>query len=118
MYLNQQTSIQKLKHASGWINGYTPNNGYVLGDKGYATISTSLVSVVKRHISHTSTATDTHPMVPLTTAPSQAPHIPPIINTNPSQAGAAFGIQGSRTPHQYTDNSVGNISSVSINGHS
>ena len=56
-------------------------------------------------------------MVPLPPAPSQTPHIPHIINTNPSQAGAVFGRRGSRTPHQPTDNSVGYISDVSINGH-
>ena len=57
-------------------------------------------------------------MLPLPPPPSQTPPIPPIINTNPSQAVAAFGRQGSHNPQQYTDNSVGHISAVSINGQS
>ena len=103
---------------AGCINGYTPHNGYVLDDKGYTTLSTSLVSVVNLHINQTTTATDTHPMVLLLPVPPKAPPIPPIINTNPSQAGAVFGRKGSRTPLQPTDNSVGNILDVSIDGHS
>ena len=55
-------------------------------------------------------------MVPLPPPPSQKPPIPPIINTNPSQAGDAFGRRGYFNPHQYTDNSVGHILAVSING--
>ena len=40
------------------------------------------------------------------------------MNTNIIQSGAAFGIRVSRTTHQPTDNSVGHISAVSINGFS
>ena len=57
-------------------------------------------------------------MLPLLPPPSQTPHVPPIINTNTNQAGGEFGRQYSRTPHQYTDNLVGHISDVSINGQS
>ena len=57
-------------------------------------------------------------MVPSTSPPPQTPTIPPIIKTNPIQYGDAFGRQGSCTPHQSTDNSVGHISAVSINGKS
>ena len=57
-------------------------------------------------------------MVPLPPPPSHTPPILPIINTNPSQSGDSFGRQVSRNPHQYTDNSVGHISAVSINGQS
>ena len=48
-------------------------------------------------------------MLPLPPPPSQTPPISPIINTNPSQSGTAFGRQGSRNPRQPTDNSVGHI---------
>ena len=94
-----KNAIQELKSAAGWINGYILHNGYALDDKGYATLSTSLISVVQRHISQTTTYTATHMMVILPPAPSQAPHIPPIINTNHSQSGYAFGRQGSCTRH-------------------
>ena len=57
-------------------------------------------------------------MVPLPPLPSQESLIPPIINNYPSQDGAAFGRQGSRTTHEATDNSVGHNLDVSINGHS
>ena len=57
-------------------------------------------------------------MGPLPPTSSQTPPILPIINTNPNQSRAAFGRWSSCTPHQHTDNSVGHISAVSINGHS
>ena len=57
-------------------------------------------------------------MLPLPPPPKHTPPIPPIINTNPSQSGAAFRRRGSRPPHQSTDNAAGNISAVSINGQS
>ena len=116
MSQDQQTAIQELKSAAGWIKGYTPPNRHVLDDKGYSTISTSLVYAVYRHISQTITATASHPMVPLPPTPSQTPPIPPTMNTNPIQYGTAFGRQVSRTPHQYTDNQIGLISAASING--
>ena len=115
---DQQTVVQERKSAAGWINSYTLSNGYVLYEKRYATLSTNMISEVQLHISPTTTATDVHPMVPLPPPLSQIPPIPPIINTNHSQARAAFGRQGSRTPHQSTDNSEGHILSISINGHS
>ena len=90
---NQQTEIQKLKSADGWINGYTPPNRYVLGDKLYSTLSMSLISAVQHHISHTRSDTNTHSMVPLSPTPSHKSPIPPIINTNSSQVGATFGRQ-------------------------
>ena len=57
-------------------------------------------------------------MVPLPPASLKSPPIPHIINNNPNQYGAVFRTQGSHTPHQPTDNSVGYILVVSINGHS
>ena len=57
-------------------------------------------------------------MVPLTPPPSQTTPIPSITNNNPSQAGAAFVIQGSHTYLQSIDNSVVHILDVSINGQS
>ena len=80
---------------AGWINGYTLPNGYALYEKGYATLSTSLMYALQRHISLMKTATYNCLMVPLPPAPSQTPPILPISNTNPSQAGSAFGIRGS-----------------------
>ena len=57
-------------------------------------------------------------MAPLTPTPSQTPPTTPIINTNTSKSEAAFGRRGSRTPHKSTDNSVGYILAVYINGQS
>ena len=68
-YQYQQTAIQELKIAAGWINGYTSPNGYVLDDKGYTTLSTSLISAVQSNISQTKTATASHLMVPLLSQP-------------------------------------------------
>ena len=104
--------IQQLKTAAGWVNGYTPPPGFTIDDKGFATPSTSLVSAVQAHISSTITAGDfpLPPAVPFGTAPP----IPPVIDTNPNQAGAAFGRRGSRQPPS-GDASIGQ---VSINGRS
>ena len=85
---------------------------------GYATLSTSLIAAVQRHIIQATNATDVYPMVSLPPSPSQTPPVPTIINTNLSQAGAAFGRLGSCNTHQSTDNSMGHISAVSINGQS
>ena len=98
MSRDQQTAIQEIKSAAGWINGYTLPDGYVLDDKGYATLSTSLIYEVQRQMSQTTISTAVHPMVPLTPPPSYKPPTPPRINTNPGQTGAAFGRRGSRTP--------------------
>ena len=57
MYRYQKTTNKELKSAAGSINGYTPPNGNFLYDKEYATLSTSLISAVQRHISQTKTAT-------------------------------------------------------------
>ena len=118
MYQNQQTKIQELKSAASLINGYNLQNGHVLDGKLYKTISTSLFTAVQCHFCLNTTFTDTHTMVPSPPELSQTPHIPTIINTNPSQSGAAFGRQGYHNPHQLPDNSVVHISAISINGHS
>ena len=118
MYQNQQTKIQELKSAASLINGYNLQNGHVLDGKLYKTISTSLFTAVQCHFCLNTTFTDTHTMVPSPPELSQTPHIPTIINTNPSQSGAAFARRGSRTPYQPKDNSVGYILAISINGHS
>ena len=114
----QQAEIQQIKAAAGWINGYTPPPGFTLDNRGFATPSTSLVSAVQAHIS--ATATGTRNELPFTPPPlppvpfGTAPPIPPVIETNPHQAGAAFGRRGSRQPPS-TDASIGQ---VSINGRS
>ena len=51
-----------------------------------------MIPAVQRHISQITIATSDHRMVPLYPPPSKKPHITPIINTNPSQCGATFGI--------------------------
>ena len=54
-------------------------------------------------------------MVPLPPPPSKISPIPHTTNTNPSQAGAAFGRRVSCSLRQSIDNSVGHISALSIN---
>ena len=87
-----------------------------MDDKGFATLSNSLVSAVQAHINKATVNSNGNnvslpPVVPLfgTTPPT----IPPVIDTNPVQAGAAFGRRGSHQPPQSRDSSVGQ---VSING--
>ena len=55
--------------------------------------------MVHCHIGLTTTSTTAKPRLTLPPPPSQTPHIQPIINTNPSQAGAASDRQGYSTPH-------------------
>ena len=109
---DQQNAIQEIESAADWINGYTPSNGHNLDDKGYGTLSTSLIFSVQRYISQTTTNTYVHQMVPLFPPLSQTPYIPPIINTDPNKDGTEFGRQGSRTPYQTTDNLVRRVSAL------
>ena len=70
------------------------------------------MSAVQAHIHPTTTRTfQLTPAVPLGTAPL----IPTVIDTDPAQAGAAFGRRGSRQPPTSGDSSIGQ---VSINGRS
>ena len=89
-----------------------------MDNKGFATPSTSLVSAVQAHISATSTGIRNEPALPPPSLPpfpfGNAPPIPPVIETNPHQAGAAFGRRGSRQPPSI-DASIGQ---VTINGRS
>ena len=102
MSRQQQSEVQRIKTEAGWINGYTPPTGFTLDNKGFATPSSSLVSAVHAHIS--ATATDTRNEPPFNPPPlppvsyGTAPPIPTVIETNPIQAGAAFGRRGSRQP--------------------
>ena len=70
------------------------------------------MSAVQSHIRQTTTATfPLPPAVP----PVTAPPIPTVIDTDPAEAGAAFGRRGSRQPPTSGDSSIG---LVSINGRS
>ena len=106
--------IQQLKTEQGWINGYTPPPGFTLNNNGFAVPSTSLISAVQAHIGQTNINYDAPPLPPV--MPFSLQPIPPIINTNPNQAGIAFGRRGSRQQPAAGDTSVGQVSSVSING--
>ena len=103
-----------MKAAAGWINGYTLPPGFTLDDKGYATPSNLLVSAVQAHINATTTGEGNGNEAPLPPAVpfGTTPPIPSAIETNPNQAGAAFGRRGSRQPPS-GDASIGQ---VSING--
>lgn len=116
----QKTQVQQLKASNGWINGYTPPHGFVIGADGYPTPSQSMVSAMQSIIANTNTdASDI--MVPLPPPPSDvpAPGIPPVIDTNPAQAGNSFGRSGSRRPTAQgaSDNStMASVSRLSVNG--
>lgn len=109
--------VMNLKVEQGWINGQTPPHGFVLDNNGFAKPSTHLVAAVQQSlIGQTSSSNQT--MIPLPPPPpANAPPVPPVIDTAASHAGASFGRQGTRQAP--TDQqSVGNVSMVSINGRS
>lgn len=118
----QKQSIQELKASEGWVNGQTPPPGCVIDQHGYATASNVLVSAVAQSIgAATSNANSMVPPLPPAPSPTSVPpparnnSIPPVIQTNASTAGSSFGRPGVRsTPGD--DNSVSQVSMVSING--
>ena len=111
----QKTQVQELKAQQGWINGYTPPPGFNLDDNGFAVPSNTMVAAVRHHIGITETSMNNSngTMVPLPPPPIREAPVPPIIETNPNQAGMSFGRSGTRNRSQ-DDHSA--ISAVSING--
>ena len=115
----QRQMVQDIKAREGWTNGQTPPAGCVIDQHGYATASTTLVAAVQRSISIASTEGTMPPPPPPRTVPMPPPptrtmvQIPPVINTQASQAGASFGRSGTR---QGESDSVSQVSMVSING--
>ena len=114
--IQQKQQVHNIKSEQGWVNGQTPPHGFILDDNGYAKPSTHLVAAVQQSIIGRTDSTNTD-MVQLPPPPQFiAPPIPPVINTDASQAGASFGRQGSR--QRQDNNSSSNLSVVSINGQS
>ena len=118
----QKQQIQDLKVSDGWVNGYTPPHGFTLNDEGLAIPSTHLVTSVQHSMigaaSTYGAQNNEHPMIRLPPVPTNGiSPVPPIINTNANHAGAAFGRGGSRT-NPRGDNSVSQVSMISINGQS
>ena len=120
---HQKRMVQDLKGREGWINGQTPPAGCTIDQHGFATATTALVSAVQRSISAASTSSANN-IVPLPPPPASGNtmepppnRVPPIINTNASTAGSAFGRSGTRVNPQSNDgSSVSQVSLVSING--
>ena len=81
---------------------------------GEATPSTQLVAAVQQSIA--GNPANAPAMIQLPPPPVGNAPVPPVISTTSLQAGASFGRRGTR--NQPTDNSVSNISMVSINGQS
>ena len=78
-----------------------------------------MVSDIQSVIGNTNTDSTTGSIVPLPPPPSESipptPSIPPVIHTDPSQAGSTFGQSGTR--HPISDSTVvSGVSIVSING--
>ena len=115
----QKQQVVNLKAEQGWINGQTPPHGFVLDNNGHAKPSTHLVAAVQQSLS-TQTNSTGQQMIALPPPPQgNFPPVPPIIDTNASQAGASFGRRGSRQQNAQNDqNSISNVSVVSINGQS
>ena len=116
--IQQKQQVVDLKAQQGWINGQTPPHGFVLNNNGNAVPSTRLISQVQQSISGNQSQGQSMIQLPPPPPPGRAPTIPPIIDTNASQAGATFGRRGTRQQNHHDNNSVSNISMVSINGQS
>ena len=116
----QRQMVQELKIQEGWTNGQTPPVGCVIDQHGYATASTTLVAAVQRSISaaNTSLPPAQPRSVPMPPPPARTiAQVPPVINTQASQAGASFGRSGTRQgPNHASSESVSQVSMTSING--
>ena len=123
---HQRQQVQNLKSTEGWVNGSTPPPGCVLDQHGFATASTSLVAAISRSISATQSqqhaslppAPSGNPIQSPLTQSRSNPHgasVPPVINTNASQAGSSFGRQGTRV-NSSDATQVSQVSMVTING--
>jgi hypothetical protein len=115
--IQQKQQVVDLKIQQGWINGQTPPHGFVLNNNGHAVPSTRLVSQVQQSLSGNQSQGQSMVQLPPPPPPGRAPTVPPVIDTNASQAGASFGRRGTRQNNN-DNNSVSNISMVSINGQS
>ena len=120
---HQKRMVQDLKGKDGWVNGQTPPPGCTIDQHGFATATTALVSAVQRSIAaaSTSNANQIVPLPPPSPGTVMEPppnRVPPVINTNASTAGSAFGRQGTRVNPQHDTSSVSQVSLVSINGQS
>ena len=100
---DQQNSVIKAKVDSGWLNGYTPPEGFVLDQTGRATPSTSMVAAVQSvigQISQSQTDTECRMIPNIPSPPALPPRFPSVIQTPnataPSQAVMAFGYTGQR----------------------
>lgn len=95
----QKEAVIKAKQEAGWINSYTPPEGFTLDQDGRPTPSTSLVAAVQSVIGQVSQQGQNIPPPPNDGIPP-APALPPIVETNSqtaaSQAGHAFGRTGQR----------------------
>ena len=116
----QRRQIHDLKASQGWINGQTPPPGFTIQDDGSAAPSSHLVAAVRQSMIGNTNTSNGSTMIPLPPPPPPiVPGIPPIINTNPSQAGASFGRRGTHNTNQQQENdnnTVSNVSMISING--
>ena len=73
----QQQAVQQLKASRGWVNGFTPPPGFVIGQNGYPAPSESMVSAIQSVICNTNTDSSNGSIVPLPPQPTES--IPPIL---------------------------------------
>ena len=117
----QRQKITELKVQQGWVDGNTPPHGFVLDSDGRPQPSNQLVAAVRASmIGEVSTTTmdqqESTAIVPLPPPPSTSAGgpVPPMVMTNPMNAGQSFGRAGSRVVS--SNNST--IATVTVNGRS
>ena len=77
---NQRKSVTQNKTASKWLVDGTSPSGFTLNEKGYAMISTYLVSAIQVNARNTK-FTSTSGLVTLSPVPGPTPPINPIVIT-------------------------------------
>ena len=111
----QKEAVVQAKMDAGWINAYTPPQGFALDENGKPTPLNSLVAVVQSIIGQFS-----HQHYTIAPPVSSPPALPPVIETAmittpPAQVGHAFGRTGQRRSDASSISSVTGAR-ITVNG--
>ena len=111
----QKEAVVQAKMNAGWINAYTPPQGFALDENGKPNRSNSLVSVVQSVIGQVShqNYTIAPPVPPLLALPPVIETA--MITTPPAQAGHVFGRTGQRRSDASSISSVTGAR-ITVNG--
>ena len=112
----QKEAVVKAKREAGWINSYTPPQGFALDNNGRPTHSNSLVAAVQSVIGQVNHQDNSvAPSIP------PPPALPPIIETRMTTPSAQAGHASGRTGQHRSDSlSISSVTGarITVNGQS